>query len=465
MLSEKIKTDFRCEYKKYDWGKISLDLIIFLLLTSFGILVRLLFAYYSRKYYFSTAGIEGIWNRTVQFSPMGFPIGGFDDFNNYYVKWSNLWYNENWNPYRWPEPFEKEPINMYSYPPLFLYFLVSLWRPGFSSIWIAFPLIITDSMCAGVVYLILREIKPAKEKRLFSILGGLILAIAPINLVYIGIYWLNPGPVTFFTIISIYFIIKKKWRSVFFFLALATTTKQNALFLAYPLLMLMLGEKLSTKSIKKSIFECTLNVLVYLVVIFFVSMPWIFATPKYYLYHLAFPGKMPSLDPEIVTEPYFCVQFSRSLLELGISGWFLDLTASAINSMLLMILTATIISMVTLWLSYKKKLDFFNICGWLSVYLIFTHIFMPRGIFKFYIAYFIPIILIYLVGFHHEKISDEITLIPMSIIFLGFNVLILLINRYLVPLLLFLLAIVIIITEILRISFRAKKDLIKSLNP
>jgi len=82
--------------------------------------------------------------------------------------------------------------------------------------------------------LILKNIINNKHNRGIAIFGGVLMALAPINVIYDGIYWLNPGPVTLLTMIAFYFAIKKKWWQTFFWLALATMTKQNALFFAYP---------------------------------------------------------------------------------------------------------------------------------------------------------------------------------------------------------------------------------------
>jgi hypothetical protein len=274
------------------------------------------------------------------------------------------------------------------------------------------------------------------------------MCLSPINIIYNGVYWLNPGPVTLLTLVSFYFLIKKKWRQTFFWLALATMTKQNALFFSYPVFLIMLGDRIKNEGIKRGSLNSVMNGLYYLIVCFLCSIPWIFITPENYGAHLLFPGQMLKLNFDI-KDPIVnnTIQFSWSIKQLGIEGFFLNLIAFGINSMLLMIIGASLIAIPMFWRSFNGKLSKIELFEWLSIYTIITHIFMPRGIYKFYSAYYMPIILIAIIcslfSFSKNNLI-KIIMLGLSIgLFFGFSFWHLNIDRVFTPSILFLACLVI----------------------
>jgi len=145
-------------------------------------------------------------------------------------------------------------------------------------------------------------------------------------------------------------------------------------------------------------------------------------------------------------------------MKLGFRGWFLDFVAFGINSMLLMIASASVIAVVILWRSYKKKVDSIEFFEWMAVYMIVTHIFMPRGVFKFYSAYYMPLILIAIIGslvYYTKKWKMSIISVGgSSLLFIWFSLKYLNINRFYAPSLLFLLALIILALLAIRMIFR-----------
>ncbi|NHJ86315.1 MAG: hypothetical protein FK734_12700, partial [Asgard group archaeon] len=223
----KFKENLANKMRNENWSEISSTILMVILLTGFGMFVRLILAYQFRVNW--GIGTDPIfWNLNLPFNINNVEIRGFVDFDYYYRSWITAWYESDWYPYRWIE--EPNVLDYYSYPPVFLYFLILTWRPGMNELWMAFPMILSDAACAGVVYLILKNIITNKHSKVIAFFGGFLMAIAPINVIYDGVYWLNPGPVTLLTIIAFLFASKKKWWQAFFWLAVATMTKQNALF-------------------------------------------------------------------------------------------------------------------------------------------------------------------------------------------------------------------------------------------
>ncbi|NHJ38595.1 MAG: hypothetical protein FK731_01085, partial [Asgard group archaeon] len=412
-LTNNFTKDFREKFNKINWNNFSLNFSIILFLLAFGILVRLLLAYYFRIEFYTGEAFANVWLRDVEVNPQGYLVFGFNDFSYYYSSWVTAWYNDDWNPYMWvgEEFIRDSPLYLYSYTPFFLYFLAIFYRSNIHIIWLAMPLITTDAACACLVFLILRKIVKGTKALSISFFAGLIMTLAPINLLYNGVYFLNPGPVTFLTLLAIYFAIDNKWWQCFFWLAIATLTKQNALFLTYPLFMMMLGEKVNRTSIKRAIGESFMIAFFFIFIFLWGSMPWLTISTKYYIYHIAIPGKYLSLSTIVEDPGARCIPFSVALQSIGFKGWFLDIIAFGVNSMLSMTLIASVISIIFLWRSSKNKLTKSAFLELITIYLITSHLFLPRGVFKFYTTYFIPFIIIGLIISISEIFKNNTSLI------------------------------------------------------
>jgi len=460
---EKIKIKTSTE----NWSEVGFTAAVIFALIALGMFIRVYLSFTIRDQY--GFGSDIIWNRWVPFN-IGVELRGFGDFRYYYVAWIKGWYENDWYPYQWSPPFENNPLNAYSYPPVFLYFLIMIWRPGMTEFWMAFPMILADAACAGVVYLILKSIIKNEHASGIALFGGFLMAVAPINIIYDGLYWINPGPVTLLTLIAFYFATKSKWWQAFLWLAIATMTKQNALFFTYPMFMAMLGEKIRKKKIQEAVIESVMNALVFVFIILLLSVPWIFISPYQYGRHMLFPGRPIEIrfTPVIDEVGNDCVSFAWSLLALGFPSWIVGFASFGNYSMLFMILSASIISVFMMWRSYNKQSDGIEFYEWLSVYMIYSHIFMPRGVYKFYIAYFVPVILIALVGSLTNLMSKK-SLLPISLImagtiFFGFNFWLLVIVRESVPFLLFMTTIVIGFFAMIRGYLRDRMKIPKTMN-
>ncbi|RLI71580.1 hypothetical protein DRO91_01755 [Candidatus Heimdallarchaeota archaeon] len=444
--------------REKDWKEFSFETAIVLVLISCALFVRLILAYDYRVKYGLNIGSDIIWNHWLPFNINDIEFRGFADFNYYYFSWIKGWYENNWYPYEWADPINV--YDYYSYPPVFLYFLIFLWRPGMNNLWMAFPMIFTDAAVAGVVYLILREINKTKTSRVVAVFGGVLMAIAPINVIYDGIYWLNPGPVTLLTIIAFYFAMKKKWWQAFFWLAIATMTKQNALFFAYPLFMAMVGEKVRNKTIRETVIESIMNAMLFVGVGLLLSIPYIFIDPVEYGRHMLFPGRKLELRFTAVhPATNDCVSFAKSLEELGFPQVFVGIAAFGNYSMLWMIASASVIAVGMLWRSYQDKMDNIEFFEWIAMYTIVTHIFMPRGVYKFYTAYYVPMILVALLGTFTYFFSSEkwvaFSLLAGGALFLWFNFWLLIMDRWAVPFYLFMVALTIGLLAFVRNDVKA----------
>ncbi|HUT81312.1 MAG TPA: hypothetical protein VMZ29_08930 [Candidatus Bathyarchaeia archaeon] len=455
-FSKKTSERIKNRLNKVSWGEYSLEIGIVAMLISIALFIRIVLAYEFRVNW-GYGSDEIIWNLGLPFNINNVNFRGFADFGYYYYSWVTGWFENGWYPYQWTEPADV--YDYYSYPPVFLYFLVLIWRPGMSNFWIAFPMVFADAACAGVVYLILREAIKKDTSRIIAIIGGFLMALAPINVIYDGIFWLNPGPVTLLSLIAFYFAIKNKWWQAFFWLAFATMTKQNALFFTFPMFMVMLGQKARDKSVREAIIESIMNAVLFVAVCLLLSVPYIFIDPLQYGRHMLFPGR--GIEWRFYpTDPAGndCVPFATSLWKLGVQGILLAVISLGTYNMFFMILSAALIGFFMIWRSYRNKLDGIEFFEWISIYVILTHIFMPRGIYKFYVAYFVPFIAIALIGSITHYTTDKkfvaLGLLPATALFLWFNFWLLIMDRWAVPFYLFMVALTIGLLAFIRADIK-----------
>ncbi|MHB1908978.1 MAG: hypothetical protein ACYCQJ_08940 [Nitrososphaerales archaeon] len=170
---------------------------------------------------------------------------------------------------------------VYNYPPLFIY-LIGAFAYFANVIWVpALPLVIFDILTAIPVYLIAKEFLFQRDSKL-AFLVTLFVAANPINLLYNDLMWLNPGPTTFFLVLSIYFFLKEKWMFSSFALAISTGFKQISVIL-FPVLLILLWKGYGFS--KKLIVYAS----VYFVSLVAISYPYIFNDSQNYFWSLNLP--------------------------------------------------------------------------------------------------------------------------------------------------------------------------------
>ncbi|NHJ86387.1 MAG: hypothetical protein FK734_13065 [Asgard group archaeon] len=212
-----------------------------------------------------------------------------------------------------------------------------------------------------------------------------------------------------------------------------------------------------------------MNAALFVGVILLLSVPWGFISPYQYVRHMLFPGRPIEIRFTPITPAHNdCVSFAISLQQLGLEGLLLAFTSFGNYSMFFMILSASLISVPMFIRSYKGKMDGIEFFEWIAPYTIFTHIFMPRGVYKFYTAYYVPMIIVALIGSITHFTQDNKTLpISMTVsttLVLGFNVGLFIIGRWSVPVYLFWIAISIGLIGIIRGYARGQANK-KKLNP
>jgi uncharacterized membrane protein len=159
----------------------------------------------------------------------------------------------------------------FPYPPLFLYVL-TLFSYLPANPWsMAIPLVIADALTVIPVYLIAREFVDEKYSMMISIL----FVLAPTCLYYVDYLFLNPSLTTLFLMLSIYFLIKKRYDFSAIALALSIGFKQTAL-VAVPVFLFVMWRRKGTIP--------TLRYLTLIATISFaISLPFIIVSPSLYL--------------------------------------------------------------------------------------------------------------------------------------------------------------------------------------
>lgn len=288
----------------------------------------------------------------------------------------------------------------YAYPPLFLYLLTPFALVQLPPWTMALPLFAFDVASVILVYLIACKLMTHGE----AFIASLAFAMAPINLWYNDFLWLNPPPMTFFILLAIYAFLSEKYGTSFVCLAIATLFKQIA-FSLYPIFLVALLNRSDRRAVIK-------NALLYGVICFLGSLPYIVTIPRYYLWLLGVPGIGSGWSPVKFTY-YFGSPTSLAIV----------FGEDAYDPAKPLLWVALILSFVFLsWRIYKTKIvDGIGFVASVLNALLLFHIFFPRGIYKYYYASITP--------FHAMFIRNRRAIL----LFLGLNLLLLIIPRYLTP--------------------------------
>jgi len=309
----------------------------------------------------------------------------------------------------------------YSYPPLFLRVLVMFSQLPLPEWKFGLPLMMFDALSVIPLYFIVRKLTDKKKAFVASIL----YALAPINLFYDDFLWLNPPPTTFFTLLAVYFLLEKRYKTSSLMLALATLTKQTSVIL-FPVLFLITKNRVSMK-------RALTYALTFISVCFIGSLPYIVFFPQLYLWSIRFPGvpvptPLPDYmagwpQPSNATTPqpvtYYAGHPTNLAIPLQLLG-FWEAYWFANNSLgVILVFSYGLL----LWRVHRNReiSDEGVVAYSLLAFLVF-YSFYSRGIYKYYFASVTPLLASLAKG--KRQIYA----------FIAFNVLVLFIPRYLTPL-------------------------------
>ena len=335
-------------------------------------------------------------------------LEAYGDASYYYEPYLLTFKYENWNPYAGGN-YDDDPLHGYAYGPLFIYGLyfislfVGLFHPGMERSMLVYQSVkwthlVFDSLCVVMIYIIIISLNSFKEKNVkkhtLGSLGAFIFLFMPINLLYVDSVFLNTPQMCFFTLLSYLMFMKNKYKTSAFFLSIAWLSKQMPLFLLIPWFLIIWKKD----SLKESLLDF---VVPFIVTTFILSLAWIFISPVSYAWRVFGPGK--PLDFVDLDHPRHTVTLAHSFLFLGSDG--LANFYAAINSFMVPFLIFYALAAFIAYFNGKKlgkNESYFTIfTTWL---IINTHLFISRGVYKYYNAFITPFILLSILVFLDDSI-------------------------------------------------------------
>ena len=328
----------------------------------------------------------------------------YSDASYYYEPYLESFRYENWNPYAGGE----NALNGYAYGPMFIYgiYIVSLFIslfypqleiPEVVSESVKWTHLVFDALSIVMVYLIVIMYKSFRDKTMtkhsLGILSAAIFSMIPINLLYVDSAYLNTPQMTFFTLLCLLLFLKGKYKLTGFFLSIAWLSKQMPLFLLIPW-FLIIWKKVDLKtSFRDFLFPFLISTII-------ISLPWIFMTPIDYAWRVFGPGKpLTVLDFDHTSHT---VSLAHSFLFLGKPK--LAIFYHTINSYMVPFILFYGLAAVFAYFNGRKigNNESYQIIftTWI---IINTHLFISRGVYKYYNAFITPFVILSLLTFLEDK--------------------------------------------------------------
>ena len=327
-------------------------------------------------------------------------IEAYVDASYYYEPYLYNFRFLNWNPYAGGEG----PLDGYAYGPIFIYGLylislfVGLFNPNMSRTFLVsesvkWTHIVFDSLCVVMLYLILISLKAYKEKKvkkhIIGLLGASSLMLMPINLLYVDSIYLNIPQMTLFTMIAFLLFMRERYKITAFMLTIAWLSKQMPLFLLAPWFLIIWKKKDLRTALVDFLFT-------FLLTSFIISLPWMFVSPYGYFTKLFGPGKPLAILSLENAYRGSTVTLAHTFLYLGRES--LAQFYKAINDYMIPFLLIYIISLLITYFRGKEIGNDESLFTLHATWIILiSHVFLSRGVFKYYDAFITPFIVLLLI--------------------------------------------------------------------
>ncbi len=346
-------------------------------------------------------------------------IEAYVDSSYYYEPYLQAFRYENWNPYAGGPG----PLNGYAYGPMFIFgiyfisLIISLFYPQMAineliPLSVKWTHIAFDSLSVVMVYLIVIFLKNFRDKELkrqiYGVLAAAIFACMPINLIYVDSLYLKTPQMTFFTLMILLLLMKDKYRVGEFILSIAWLTKQMSLFLVIPWFFIVWKKKTLKSAFVDFLFPFLLTTII-------ISLPWLIMTPYSYLRRVFGPGNPVKIfDVESALSAANngrTVTLAHSFLYLGSEG--LAIFYHNINRYMIPFVLFYLFAVVFAYFNGKEignnESHLIILSTWI---LINTHLFISRGVYKYYNAFLTPFVVISMLVFFDDVIPKIIRSIP-----------------------------------------------------
>ncbi len=343
----------------------------------------------------------------------------YSDYKYWYQGFAKQFYYENWLPYfNVPtDPNKYRNLLLYLvdiilgnqnlpfiYPPFFFY---SIIIPAFININLVFlPLLLANLLLPIVVYKFLANF----TKKKVAEWGFITTALSPLLLFYNGGLLLNTSYVTLFFVLALYFMSIKRFTWAIIFLSVACLFKQTTIFFFLPFLIyiVLVSTNRESNHIHFVYFKKLLKYSGILVGILFLgSLPWIILEPYNYLESLMADQSL-TFNPQFILPQYnFPVKWYSFLIQFGAPYWLIYilgfLTFSFIG-----ILIIEIIAMFKIYnWGRKGSLDWLKFLDIIVYTAFLSHLFFPRGVYKYYFTFHVPLVILWICFHFKDKLMNN----------------------------------------------------------
>lgn len=439
-----LKPRFALFKKKIQMSKRELFFRIFLILVLFAISVVI-------QHFLSSWFLKINSGSLEYFHESGVYWEAVNDAKQYYEPYILAFREGNWDIYL---PGQEYPLSQYYYGPYFVYFLsfISLFVNLFTNASEAYVVkqtiriapFLFDAFSTVMIFLIIdgkmSKSEKSKKRTCIAFCVALCYNFMPLVLLYNGVLGLNSYLFTFLTLLSFYFLEKKKPMAAGAILTLSFLTKQMSLFFL-PIWFLILARNDVEESIK--------FLMAFILSFILLSLPWIFKHPTYYIGVLLGQGYS-GITHFTISQEYvlFSTTPFHTLLFIGANK--LAYVYYILNKIYIpFIVFSLIFYRIALikgdhLIANRNSFYTFN-----AIYIIGIHMFISRGVYKNYYTFLIPFILIaiaeWITNIKKNWVSI-ILLISMLFWLMGANVLIIWLPKYIHTVLLVLFWIPLLIT-------------------
>jgi hypothetical protein len=342
-------------------------------------------------------------------------IEAFADFDYYYLNFVQALVQGNL-PYT-DALFTVDGVQTYIYPPLFVYILaVFYYVPSellFPNIYfgalslgkdlaflrVAFAFVLFDIVTFALMYIIARHLT---RNRAIPVAVMLLYALNPISLWWGNYLWLSTPLHTFFLVLGFYFMIRNELRWAILWMTVATMVKQTAALLIPVILFL---------EFRKSITQLVISLGIMTTVAMTVSMPYLVLYPIEYLQAITV-GLGPYWFYDVLPAPTHPIPVS--VLAFYWLEPFKFLVFYAVHYAIPWMVFLAIFWILAYWIPIQPAQQYQQQLVFLALLLsLAAHIFLPRGIYKFYLIALLPFLILFGAILHSPPFLSRLSPTPV----------------------------------------------------
>ncbi|MFX1566633.1 MAG: hypothetical protein ACFFCH_11655 [Promethearchaeota archaeon] len=343
-------------------------------------------------------------------------VESFSDFNFYYMNFVRAFVQGNL-PYT-DGLYLVQGSQTYIYPPLFLYVLTGFYfipseflfpdiiveatslAVNLDFLRVGFAFIVFDLATCVVIYAAARQLT---ENRFIPVAAMLAFALNPISIWWGNYLWLSTPIHTFFLVLGFYILIRGKLRWAVIVVAMAAMVKQTAAILL-PLIWFL--------EYRRGLKHFFISVGITAVVGLILSMPYLVLYPTTYIDALT-RGMGPYPFYDTLPQPTYTIPVS--VLAFYWPEPFKFIVFSLISHGIPWLICLLFFWMIAYLVPEQPQSAYLEQLLLLAFLLsLSAHIFLPRGIYKFYLIAMIPFLILFGAILHRPLIPVQGKSCPMK---------------------------------------------------